>query len=526
MQDILKQFTFSFSIDNKQLKQGIKETQSSLSNLASNFKRLVGAYFTYSAFSGMLKAYNDLNIEIGNASDLLGINAKTIGILGNAIKRFGGDTSSATNALKSMQNHLENAKQGGGALVDIASRYGISINAYQKADKALFSLAKQMQGYSHSTKIAIMQSIGLDEAMQRAFLDGGKELERQIRKQEALGVATENDIQISRDFNNAILDLKDIFSALTRELMRGIVPILKGFVDMVYSFVEFLRKHQFFVKTFFVALAIALSPILLMLAKMAIASLTAFAPFYAIGAVITTIALIFEDLYGYFMGWDSATGQLVDKFPLLKKPLEMIKPIVLGIVKTFERLWAFLKNPSWKSFGDIFKEIEATIKGAINSVIDFFVGFFDFLAEQFPALAPYFNFLADNFKNLKDLVFGLWEAVKDFFKALFEFNFEGMINALKKAIDVVIGFFKNAWGSIKNALGSAWDWLIGNDKKEAPQASPQVPQSVANTSNTMNQNININQNITSPTPQQLANGFNNAVSSVNSQRRSVGSNYE
>ena len=283
-----------------------------------------------------------------------------------------------------MNSHLQEAKFNGGALVDIARKYGIQISAYQKADKALLSLAKQMKGFSLETKTAIMSQLGLDEAMQRALIDGGAELERQIQKQKALGVETDEDIKLTKDFNEAMLDLKDIFSALAREMMRGIMPFLRGLVDKMIFFVDILRKNEIFVKGFFIGITIALMPILAILAKMAIATLTAFAPFIAIGVAVAGVAAIFEDLYYYFMGWDSATGELVKKFPHLKKVIDPLKPVIMGIMNVFSKIWALIKNPSWRAFGDTLKSIFTLPMDALQTLAEGLKSWFDSLG-QIPA---------------------------------------------------------------------------------------------------------------------------------------------
>lgn len=135
-------------------------------------------------------------------------------------------------------------------------------------------------------------------------------------------------------------------------------------------------------------------PVLAIFLKMAIASAAAFAPIYAVVAVVSAIALIIEDIYYYFMGWDSVTGDLVQKFPFLAKILEFIKPLVVGIVDTFGAIIDFLKDPSWDSFVNIFKVAGDAIKkyllGALEKVKemlswigDKFMGLFDTIGGWF-----------------------------------------------------------------------------------------------------------------------------------------------
>ena len=142
-----------------------------------------------------------------------------------------------------------------------------------------------------------------------------------------------------------------------------------------------MKKHKQFVIAFFSALLIAMTPVLAILGKMAVASAVAFAPIYAVVGVITAIALVVEDIYYYFMGWDSVTGDLVKKFPLLGKALEAIRPIFMAIKQAFSDIMDFLADPSWDNFINIFKNIGnaiismieapiARVKAILNDMID------------------------------------------------------------------------------------------------------------------------------------------------------------
>lgn len=527
MGEILKKLVIQLGIDGKELDKGIKESKANLESLASTAKRLIGGYLSYQALSGAIQSYQDFNLQIANAQALMGGSASDLSAMARAMRRFGGDTASVVGAMKSMNSHLQAAKFGGGALIEVARKYGISVSAYQSADKAILSLARQMQGYNRQTKLAIMSQLGLDESMQRAFMDGGKELERYIAKQKAIGVETEDDIKLSQQFNNAILDMKDMFSALTREMLRGIMPIIQGFVDFLYKFIEALRKNKPFAYAFFAGLAVLLSPLLLMFIKMAAASIAAFAPFYAIGAAIVFVVGLIEDLYYYFMGWNSATGELAKKFPIIHKVLAPLKPLVMGIVDFVKKIINFIKDPSWQGFKDIFSSLKDTAINAVEGILGGFGKLFDFLGEKFPALAPLFDGLKSMLGNVWELVKGLVGAAKDFFAALFNWNIDGMVAAVQKAIDTVLGSFKKAWGTIKDTLGGLWDSLFGSsDTPQAPAQAPAQPVAVAQPAN-ININNNLQNNITTnASAGQIQNATQNALtSSISAQRQAIGGVY-
>lgn len=512
MGDILKEFKIVFGLDNKPLEQGIQKSENSLKSFGKALGALAATYLTADIFKGVINGFVDFNLQLSNGLALTGGNVEEVSALGNAMKRFGGDTNSVINTMKTMNSHLHEAKYGGGALIEVAKKYGLVISKGASAEQTITKLASQMGRFNRQTRVAIASQLGLDEAMTRAFADGGKELERLVNKQKALGVVTEKDLEISNQFNNAILDLKDLFSALMRDFARVVVPLFTKLVDLFYSFVEYVRKHKVLVLGFFAALVIALSPILIILAKMALASVAAFAPFYAIVAIITTLALIFEDIYYYFMGYDSVTGKLVEKFPLIASILNVIKPIVIGIVETFSNLLDFIINPSWDNFLNIFKSLGKVIIGTIKTPFEWLQMTVDKLIEKFPLIGVVL-------KPVKVIVDNIVEAFKWLMDALANFSLDGLKKGLESIKNSVSDFGSNLLDKA-NPL----NWFKGDEKElKTPAVPTQNSVTNANNNNVYNVNNNINQNITSATPQQLANSTNNIMlNSINQQRQQMG----
>lgn len=446
MNEILEEFKIVFGFDDKPLQDGIKKTQNSLAGLGKVFGSIMASFVSFQALKAITVDYVNFNVELGKSTSLLGLNVEEVSALGGALERFGGNTDSAISSIKSLSGHLEQAKRGQGALIEVSRKYGLRVNPFASATDTLKSLGGQMGRFTHQQRLAISQQLGLDESLTRAFADGGVELEKQIERQKKWGTATDEDIEISKKFNNAQLDLKSIFGALTRDFARVILPAFTKLVELFSSFIEWVRNHKQLVIIFFTGILIAMSPILIMLGKIAFASLKAFAPFFIIGAVIAGVSLIIEDIYGYFMGWDSVTGDLVKKFPVIGMILEGIRPIVVGIADTFGAIVDWLKNPSWESFGNIFVTAGTAIK--------------DFLLKPFEAFTKMFE--------------GWWESTK------------------------------NIGGTIAGWFG------FGGNSTQPPQAPavPYQASTMNNQANNYNVNNNFNQNISTATPIQFANQTN------------------
>jgi len=473
MTQVLDEFKIVFGMDDKPLNAGIQKTESTLKGLGKVFGAVFAGFVSYGAIKSIIEDFANLNVKLSDSTELLGVTAGDAQALGNALERFGGNTDAAIRSLESLTNNLEQAKTGQGALLEVSRKYGLQLDPFASANDTLQSLSGQMGKYTAQQRKAIANQLGLDESLARAFADGGEELNKLIAKQKELGTTTEEDIAISKDFANAQLDLKDMFGALIRDMARVVLPAFTKLVEIFSSFIGWARRHKQVVIGFFVGLAIALTPVLIGFAKIAIASIAAFAPLYAVVAIATAIAVVVEDVYYYFMGWDSATGDLVKQFPAIGTALEFIRPIVVGIFDVFEGIVNFLKDPSWGNFIAIFETIG-------NAALEF---------VQKPIDA-----VIETIMSMFDMVGNLGNKITEAFKDLDVFGWFGDDEKNKAEL-----------------------------QKAIPNA-PAVPNvSNANTVNNMNVNNNFNQNITTATPKQFADDTNSQiVNSINGTRQQVG----
>ena len=464
---VLDELVIAFSSDNDELKKGLKEGERAVSQFADDAKNKfneVGkaiqtafkAYFSFTALKNLTFDFAKQTNELADKAELVGAKAGDVEMLGNALSRFGGNADDAVGAMKSLNNAMVQLRTGGGAFVEVAQKFGIWVKPTKDGNEALLQVGKQLSKLSLKNRIAAAQQLGLSDSLVRAFADGGEELTRLLERQKELGAVTEADVAASKRFNGAWLDLQDTFGAVRRDMARLLLPIATKIIDAITGFVDYLRKHKILVVAFFTALAIAMAPVLKSLTLMAIKTLILAAPFIKLTAIITAIVLIFEDLYYYFKGWDSATGDLVKKFPFLAKLLEPIRPIVTGIVNAFDKILEFFKNPSWASFSNILKEIGSIIANAIAAPFKFLSQLLDSLIQEFPGLTRALH----PFKDLVDLIATGWEKIANFIKSI--------------SLDSVKDIASNAWGGVKDFFGFG-----GDDKKQANPSQQGVIQKVA-----------------------------------------------
>lgn len=461
MNGILQEFVIAVGLDTKKLDSGVKGTENRLKSLGKVASSVIASFLSYKAIQSAIFGFTELADKIGHTSTMMGYSLENTHALGNALKRFGGNTDSAISSLNSLSNAIQEAKFGGGALIDVARKYGISfLNAngsLMDAESLLKSLGSQMKGFDKLTQMEIGKKLGLDDSLILALQDGGEALDYLIQRQKQLGVVTKKDYDLAQAFGNSWEELKESFKSISLMIGRVLLPPLKKLIDGFVFFIDFLRDHKALVIAFFSGLLIAMTPILVSFTQIAIASAAAFAPIYAVVGTITAIALAVEDIWVYFKGGDSVVGDLAKKFPIIKSTLEAIRPIIMGIANVFSEIMDFLNDPSWENLTNIFRAWGEAI----------------------------YSFIQKPLEYVKSLISGIGDSIK--------------------------GLFNASW--IGGIFGMNGQPAIGTH------------QTHTSTSNTYNVNANINQSITSPTPQSLANQTSSAIiDSINAQRSMIGRN--
>ena len=168
MNDVLKQFRIVFGVDTKPLDSGVQKAESTLKRFGRVFNSIAATYFSYKIMQGVINGFAEFNTKLGHSTSLMGYNIENISAMGGALKRFGGDTQSVINSLNALNSGLQDAKFGGGALIDVAKRYGLSISTsngkLMSAEQLLKSLSYQLQRYDKQTRVAIASQLGLDES--------------------------------------------------------------------------------------------------------------------------------------------------------------------------------------------------------------------------------------------------------------------------------------------------------------------------------------------------------------------------
>lgn len=358
----LKTFVIKFGADTKPLFQGLQSANNATNNFIASASKLLGGLAIGNMVKNMTLNFVELGNTLNQVSQSTGISVETFSSLGMALEQFGGNTNTAVSSLQSLNSSLEQAKWGQGALLEVSKKYGLQLfnqnGSLKSAEGLLSSIAGTMQGYSKATQIEIGKSLGLDDSMINLLQKGNSEIVKLMNNAKGLGAITGADAKIMADFKVQMIELKQLFNAIGLALVKVILPPMKYFLDVIKSVTNYFKENRRIATIALIAIGAALTPLLVMMAKMAVATAVAFAPLLIAVGICVAIALIVEDIVAYFQGADSVTGNLVRKFPLLQKPLEIIKSLVLGIWEVIKLLGDAILNFSFARWLDDLKVLK------------------------------------------------------------------------------------------------------------------------------------------------------------------------
>lgn len=451
--NVLETFFILFQSDAEEVKEGAEEAEKTTDKLDKKLKETdVSAKKAGDSFQKLAKrAVKALTPILGLAaikhvavnfaanalaaddlSRTIGVNIESLQAWQGAAERVGGDASALASSMGSLNDKmLEMRRTGGGEAAAVFYHLGVSIRdsegKFKTADKMLLSLADKFQGLSRERAMRLGEKLGLDEGTITLLQKGGKGVEELLARQKELGLYSKRDAEESRKFKNAMADLFKSFDAVAAVAMRVLIPVFTSISEGITKAAGSVRKHENLITGFFVALSIIMG-------VLAIKTGIAFAPFFAMAAVILAVsaafAILYDDIVNFMDGNDSLIGKIAKDYPF-------VGDLVRGIVSAFKGLW------------EIAKAVGLLL---VNSVESPTKAWMQFKATVMPILEQFFGFLSKIGDKLKGLLnFGP-------FKKLFKMEETADVtitNALPPDIAANVAASKTAIAQTGTPLASA-----------------------------------------------------------------------
>ena len=502
---VLDRLLIYFAADTVALKHGAKEAKqvtdkvsTSISHadvlshkLGHSFKETIAsiggglaAFLSLDAIAeGVLKTaeYAD---QLGKLSQSLNLNIEDLSAWSDAVKLCGGSAEEFQETAKRMSAQLADfATKGVSRAAPFFKELGISMVDAQGHARSFMALlpeiADKFQHLSRSESFGMGERMGLDRGTILLLQQGRGAVEAMIEKQKALGAVTQEQAETAEKFEAAWMDVTHAFRTLALDLGELLLPVLTAVSNAFARFGEFASKHAHFVAGALMVLGGAITAFVLPpLISMAIAAAIAFAPFFAIGAIIAAVAvafgLLYDDIQNFIEGNNSLIGQFLGKYPL-------IKAVIMGIVDYVRFLWAV-----WSS----------TMTGIANLIlhpIDSFYRFkevvkegVDWVLQHFPRVNAAISNMGAAFSAVGQVVKSVWDAI---FKVI-----SGTVEEIGKAVAAV----GRGYDKVKAAFGGKTQPSVASAQGALTQASglpiTQIPGSAlsaANSSSVKNTNVTV-----------------------------------
>ena len=338
---ILETFYIMFKSDASDVKKGAEEAKKATSsldaslksidktsehagknflNLAKSASSVLGAFASagvlFSSFKNTIASVKDL----GDASRELNVNAETLDAWGHAVQRTGGTAQGFQSSLKSLSHALNSTSQVAlDSLPAIAESFGKMNDA-------------QANRYG--------ASLGIDQPTIYLLQKGRREVEETIKKQKELGLVTQQQVAITRKYDDSLYSLGRVFGSIGRDFYIPFLPHLqKGF--------DYLIEHKGLIEGAFVGIAGGVSVLSIALLKLN-------PLFAAITGLLAVFSLAYEDYQKYKEGAPSVIGLGVDKFQSQNRGAEkLISKVAPG----------FLDDKSLSSFSDKYAHLPKFLGG-------------------------------------------------------------------------------------------------------------------------------------------------------------------
>lgn len=424
----LDEFFISIGLKTDGVKQGMNEIESTMSQGISNITSKLGALSAAitAAFSvgQLFSQYTQQADEMGKLADAIEVDIGMLDAWGEAVARAGGTSQGFQQTLQALSGQLARQALTGhsraGMVLEGAGIDAGEIGRQRQAFDVLMDLAEKAEEMNKAEFFGLGRSLGLDTGTIMLLQQGRTALKDAIAQQKELGVWTKEDARITADFNDRIGDLGQVLSRFSAIVFKMILPAMTSFVRYLNQFINFLRKHETFVKAFFIGLATVITAYALpALASMAAAMLAS--PITWMVAGIAALALAVEDLVVWAEGGESA----------------------------FDGLWtAIFGSPdeAIAAFDALQKKIEECSENADVNIRRSF-GFFglmlnatDTTFQEFVSkMVEGINKLAESTKNTCDLI-------RSFFEAVFDW--------VMSKVDAVISKFKEMVNPFANFLNT------------------------------------------------------------------------
>lgn len=330
-------------------------------NIVASVKNMIPSFTALMTSVASIKAvfsFSNEAIEFKRLADSAGISIERLSQFGTVAEGMGSSANSIGSAFANISKNMEQAKFGQGAFFDRdLMRQGLQVSVGGSPEETLMRIADKMKGLDSVKANMLAEKLGIPADLVPTLRQGRQAIKDMT--DEAKPLYSQEDVERAYRVQRAITSLKNTFVELSSKLLSVLAPAVEAVSKGISWFFGLFSKYEGLGIAVMSGIALACIPVLSVLAKMAVATVVAFAPFFAIGAVIAGLATVFQDLWIGFKGGDSLIFGIVkklDDFANKGGLLSSIFKVVWSSIRLIgESIWAIIKP--------VFKFIEALQEG-------------------------------------------------------------------------------------------------------------------------------------------------------------------
>ncbi len=515
MATVVDALVVTLGLDPSGVSSGMKQAEKTISAASKSIIRNVIAPLAGTfAFSALLNNFVKTGTELSKLSRRLKMNAVDIQAWQGAMEAAGEDVGALQGTLAGIEEKLKLVRLGrwSGEFAMMGIKVRDANGNIKDAGQILEDLAKVADKMDPKRFAFFAKKFGIDDATIRLLQKGSKEVDILLNRYKNLAL-TQKDIEIADRFRVAQGNMFKALQAGAAIIMRVVVPAFTFISDKIGQFINYLREHEPFVVGIFVALAAVIAPFAAMVAASIAGAMLPFVPFFAL---ISAFALLFDDLWTYIQGGESALGDYWSQLGTgeeilaqLNEAWEQLKAIGVAVwealtpaASRFFEIVASAVGPFVGMFQSALKMIRALFEGDFGAAF----GFATDLITNFAQFV--WTILSGVFQAVLDLVINIFSSIGSFFTDLFNSILGTITNAIKSIISKIPSFMLpdglKQWAASADAAVAAQAKAPPGANASAADASMAISPSVANSTSdnsvTNNSEINVTQNITTSDP--------------------------
>lgn len=322
--------------------------------------------------------------DLGDLAANLDISVEKLSAFSKAMYATGGTAEGALSTIESLTRRMgKGFKDADGPIGKTLTGLGIKLtDSTGKAKDSvdvITELAGALEGVNKAQAYQTLQQLGIsDPKVVENILKGRKELEMLMRVERERGVVTEEAVERAQKLADAQDALRANVSRLSDGFLNNFIPAITKVLQWLEELTSWAGKHQDAIVGFFGAIAaIVLAVYLPAMISAAVATLAATWPIIAMIAAVTAVAAAFaiayEDIMAFIDGNESLTGEILEKYP-------MVKTVIMGIADAFKVMWETIStilDRAWngfKTFIGFFSQVGDLIKKVGGMVPSSFTG--------------------------------------------------------------------------------------------------------------------------------------------------------